>query len=174
MRRRAKAVNFGVIYGISAFGLARNLGISNAEAGRFIDEYFAQYPGIRRWLDDTMEQARDQGYVTTLLNRRRYVPDISSGNANVRRAGERVAINTPVQGSAADIIKLAMIALDDALRDLDADLLLQVHDELVVEVPSEATDTVTRLMRETMENVVTLDVPLKVDVGVGNNWAEIH
>ena len=174
MRRRAKAVNFGVIYGISAFGLARNLGISNAEAGRFIEEYFAQYPGIQTWLDGTMDGARDTGYVTTILNRRRYVPDISSGNANVRRAGERVAINTPVQGSAADIIKLAMIAVDDALRDGDAQLLLQVHDELVVEAPEEAVDGVARQMREIMENIIALDVPLKVDVGVGNNWAEIH
>ncbi len=174
MRRRAKAVNFGVVYGISAFGLARNLGISNAEASRFIEGYFAQYPGIQTWLDSTMEQARKLGYVTTLLNRRRYVPDINSGNANVRRAGERVAINTPVQGSAADIIKLAMIKLDDALRDQKAQLLLQVHDELVVEAPEDAVDQVSKQMQEIMENIVTLNVPLKVDVGVGNNWAEIH
>ncbi len=174
MRRRAKAVNFGVVYGISAFGLARNLGISNAEAGRFIDGYFALYPGIQAWLDRTMEEARESGFVTTVLNRRRYIPDITSGNANVRRAGERVAINTPVQGSAADIIKLAMIKLDAALREESATLLLQVHDELVVEAPAQDVDRVTRQMQEIMENTFTLDVPLKVDVGVGNNWAEIH
>jgi len=174
MRRRAKAVNFGVVYGISAFGLARNLGISNAEAGRFIDSYFAQYPGIRTWLDSTMEQARERGYVTTVLNRRRYVPDINSGNANVRNAGERVAINTPVQGSAADIIKLAMIQLDKALRGGEATLLLQVHDELVVEAPAAKADEVARKMKHIMETTFALDVPLKVDVGVGNNWAEIH
>ncbi|MCF6285812.1 MAG: DNA polymerase I [Candidatus Hydrogenedentes bacterium] len=174
MRRRAKAVNFGVVYGISAFGLARNLGISNAEAARFIDEYFAQYPGIKIWLEDTMEQAKKLGYVTTLLNRRRYVPDINSGNANVRRAGERVAINTPVQGSAADIIKLAMIKLDEALHNTDAQILLQVHDELVVGTTETTVEDVARQMQDIMENTFTLNVPIKVDVGVGNNWAEIH
>jgi DNA polymerase I len=174
MRRRAKAVNFGVVYGISAFGLARNLGISNAEAARFIDEYFTQYPGIKHWLDDTMERARESGYVVTLLNRRRYVPDINSGNANVRNAGERVAINTPVQGSAADIIKLAMIRLDDVLRNEVPQLLLQVHDELVVEAPESAAEEVAAQMQEIMENIFPLDVPLKVDVGIGKNWAEIH
>ena len=174
MRRRAKAVNFGVIYGISAFGLARNLGISNAEASRFIDGYFAQYPGIQHWLDQTLEEARDRGYVKTLLNRRRYVPEITSGNVNVRKAGERVAINTPVQGSAADIIKLAMIKLDAALRNHDAQILLQVHDELVVEASEDAVDEITALMKQTMEDALTLDVPLRVDVGAGNNWAQIH
>jgi DNA polymerase-1 len=174
MRRKAKAVNFGVIYGISAFGLARNLGISNAEAGRFIDGYFTQYPGIKTWLDATLETARSQGYVTTLLKRRRSVPDVNSGNINVRRAGERVAINTPVQGSAADIIKLAMIRLDSALVGTDARLLLQVHDELVVETRSDAVAEVMAQMKEIMEGIVELNVPLKVDVGFGKNWAEIH
>lgn len=174
MRRKAKAVNFGVIYGISAFGLARNLGISNAEAGRFIDGYFAQYPGIKTWLDATLEMAREQGYVTTLLNRRRNVPDVNSGNVNVRRAGERVAINTPVQGSAADIIKLAMIKLDSALSGTDARILLQVHDELVVEATTESVAPVMALMKKTMEGIVELKVPLRVDAGFGKNWAEIH
>ncbi len=174
MRRKAKAVNFGVIYGISAFGLARNLGISNAEAGRFIDGYFAQYPGIKTWLDSTLERARSQGYVTTLLKRRRNVPDVNSGNINVRRAGERIAINTPVQGSAADIIKLAMIRLDSALAGTDARILLQVHDELVVESRTDSVTTVMAQMKEIMEGIVELSVPLKVDVGFGKNWAEIH
>jgi DNA polymerase-1 len=174
MRRKAKAVNFGVIYGISAFGLARNLGISNAEAGRFIDGYFAQYPGIKTWLDGTLELARNQGYVTTLLKRRRNVPDVNSGNVNVRRAGERIAINTPVQGSAADIIKLAMIRLDEALAGTDARILLQVHDELVVEAATTSVEPVMEKMKEIMEGVVELDVPLKVDAGFGKNWAEIH
>lgn len=174
MRRKAKAVNFGVIYGISAFGLARNLGISNAEAGKFIDGYFAQYPGIKAWLDHTLEQTRESGYVTTLLGRRRYVPDINSGNVNVRRAGERVAINTPVQGSAADIIKLAMLRLDEALAGGEARLLLQVHDELVVEAPDGEVAKVTGRMKEIMENTVSLAVPLRVDTGSGKNWAEIH
>jgi len=174
MRRKAKAVNFGVIYGISAFGLARNLAISNAEAGRFIDGYFAQYPGIKTWLDATLELARTQGYVTTLLHRRRNVPDVNSGNVNVRRAGERVAINTPVQGSAADIIKLAMIRLDQALAGTDARILLQVHDELVVEAPTASVAPVMERMKEIMEGTVELKVPLRVDAGFGKNWAEIH
>lgn len=174
MRRKAKAVNFGVVYGISAFGLARNLGIANAEASEFIDGYFRQYPGIRTWLDTTLAEAKKNGYVTTLLHRRRYVPDINSGNVNVRRAGERVATNTPVQGSAADIIKLAMIKLDAALAGHDAQILLQVHDELVVEASAAAVEEVAKLMKDIMENTLTLRVPLRVDVGVGNNWAEIH
>lgn len=174
MRRKAKAVNFGVIYGISAFGLARNLGISNAEAGRFIDGYFSQYPGIKTWLDSTLETAKSQGYVTTLLHRRRNVPDVNSGNINVRRAGERVAINTPVQGSAADIIKLAMIRLDEALSGTGARILLQVHDELVVEAATDSVDRVMAQMKEIMEGVVELNVPLRVDAGFGKNWAEIH
>lgn len=174
MRRKAKAVNFGVIYGISAFGLARNLGIGNAQAAQFIEDYFTQYPGIRTWLDDTLKLAMEQGYVTTLLNRRRYVPDINSGNVNVRRAGERVATNTPVQGSAADIIKLAMIKLDRALAGSGAQILLQVHDELVVETAAASVPSVSEIVKEVMENTLTLNVPLRVDVGVGNNWAEIH
>jgi DNA polymerase-1 len=174
MRRKAKAVNFGVVYGISAFGLARNLGIGNAEAGDFIDGYFAQYPGIRTWLDDTLARAREQGYVKTILNRRRYVPDINSGNMNTRRAAERIAINMPVQGSAADIIKLAMIRLDQALAGLDTRILLQVHDELVVETPAASVPEVSEMMKNVMENTLTLTVPLRVEVGSGNSWAEIH
>jgi len=174
MRYQAKAVNFGVVYGISAFGLARNLGIGKLEAGRFIDAYFALYPGVRNWLDATLELAKEQGYVTTLLGRRRYLPELRSGDPNVRGAAERMAINTPVQGSAADIIKLAMIRLDNALRDLDAHLLLQVHDELVVECAAGLTEEVAGTLRGIMESAVPLDVALKVDVGIGNNWAEIH
>ena len=174
MRRKAKAVNFGVVYGISAFGLARNLGISNAEAAAFIDGYFAKYPGVRAWLDETLARARKQGYVTTLLNRRRYVPEVNSGNVNTRRAGERIAINMPVQGSAADIIKLAMIRLDRAFAGSGAQILLQVHDELVVEADAESIPEVSALMKSVMESALALNVPLRVDVGTGNNWAEIH
>lgn len=174
MRRQAKAVNFGVVYGISAFGLARNLGIPNAEAARFIEEYFKQYPGVRRWLDETIEAAKEMGYVTTLLQRRRYVPELASSDQNTRRAAERAAINTPVQGSAADLIKLAMVRLDPLLEASGARMLLQVHDELLVEAAAESADEIAALMKRKMEEAMRLDVPLKVDVGIGNNWAEIH
>ena len=174
MRRQAKAVNFGVVYGISPFGLARNLRITRAAAARFIDQYFAQYPGVRRWLDETIEQAKKDGFVTTLLNRRRYVANLDSRNVSVRQAAERVAINTPVQGSAADMIKLAMVRLDEALRETGADLLLQVHDELVVEAPVGEAEAVAEVMRRVMEDAVPLDIPVQVDIGIGDNWAEIH
>jgi DNA polymerase-1 len=174
MRRQAKAVNFGVVYGISSFGLARNLGIGNAEAQKFIDAYFKQYPGVRKWLDDTIEIAQRDGYVMTMLQRRRYLPELKSGDHNVRRGAERAAINTPVQGSAADVIKLAMLRLDEALQDYDARMLLQVHDELVVEAAEDQAEDVAAVMRKTMEDAVELEVPMKVDVGIGKNWAEIH
>jgi len=174
MRRQAKAVNFGVVYGQSAFGLSRSLGISNAEAARFIDAYFAQYPDVRRWLDETLLRAKDEGYVTTLLNRRRYLPELKSGDVNVRRAAERMAINTPVQGSAADIIKVAMIRLDETLEALGGALLLQVHDELLVEAPEDRAEAVAAEMRRVMEGAAQLDVSLKVDVGIGMNWSEAH
>ncbi|MBX7255094.1 MAG: DNA polymerase I [Candidatus Hydrogenedentes bacterium] len=174
MRRQAKAVNFGVVYGISAFGLARNLGIANAQAARFIEQYFAKYPRIQEWIAETLANAAADGYVTTLLNRRRYVPDLTSSNVGVRKAAERVAMNTPVQGSAADIIKLAMVQLDEVLRDSEARMILQVHDELVVEAPADTADETAQKMKTIMEGAVTLSVPLKVDVGVGANWAEIH
>lgn len=174
MRSEAKAVNFGVIYGMSAFGLARNLKISKAEAQRFIDAYFALYPEIRAWLDATVAQARERGYVTTLLQRRRYLPELKSSDINARRGAERMAINTPVQGSAADIIKLAMLRLDAALDPSEARLLLQVHDELVVEADHGIAAKVADQMKNIMESAVKLDVPLKVDSGIGNNWAEIH
>jgi len=174
MRRQAKAVNFGVLYGISPFGLARNLGISRAEAARFIDQYLGQYPGVGVWIDGTIERAKQEGYVTTLLNRRRYVPELKGGSATIRQAAERVAINTPVQGSAADVIKLAMVRLDEALAHSEADLVLQVHDELIVETPADEARDVAETMRTIMEQAVELSVPLKVDVGIGNNWAEIH
>jgi DNA polymerase I len=174
LRRQAKAVNFGVIYGMSAFGLAKNLGISRAEAARFIDQYFGQYPGVQKWIDATLEQARTDGYVTTLLNRRRYVADLKSRDVSARRAAERVAVNTPVQGSAADVIKVAMVQLDSALEDTEARLLLQVHDELVVESPTEEAEAVAAIVRRIMEESIQLDVTLKVDVGIGDNWAEIH
>ncbi|MEA3366466.1 MAG: DNA polymerase I [Candidatus Hydrogenedentes bacterium] len=174
MRRQAKAVNFGVVYGISAFGLSKNLGISRSEAAQFIENYFAQYPGVAAWIDRTLEEARTNGYVTTLLQRRRPVPELNSTNNTTRRAAERVAINTPVQGSAADIIKLAMVHLDKALEGSRSRMLVQVHDELLVETPeAEAKDTAT-IMKRIMEEAMPLAAPLKVDIGIGNNWAEVH
>ncbi len=174
MRREAKAVNFGVVYGISAFGLAKNLGISNSEASFFIEQYFNEFPGVKKWIDSTIEQARERGFVTTILNRRRYLPELNSPNTNIRRGAERIATNTPVQGSAADIIKVAMIRLDEALKNTEARLLLQVHDELLVETPQENANEIASQMRQIMENAIELDVQLKVDVGIGDNWDDIH
>ncbi len=174
MRRQAKAVNFGVIYGISAFGLARNIGVSRGDAQKFIDNYFMQYPGVKRWLDNTIAEARETGYVKTLLNRRRYLPELTASDRVTRGQAERMAVNTPVQGSAADAIKVAMIRLDRELAGGPARLLLQVHDELVVEAPRKDAEAVARKMKDIMENAIALDVPLRVDVGIGDNWAQIH
>lgn len=174
MRRQAKAVNFGVIYGQSAFGLAKSLKIPQAEAARFIDAYFVQYPGVKAWVDETLRLARENGYVTTLMNRRRYVQDLNSRDVAIRKGAERIAVNTPVQGSAADIIKVAMIRVFDALRGGQGRLLLQVHDELLLECPTEEAEALARTTQRIMEEVVQLSVPLKVDVGIGSNWAEIH
>lgn len=180
MRRQSKVVNFGIIYGISAFGLSRTLGVSTTEAALFIDNYLKQYPGVRAWIENTISDARQNGYVTTLLNRRRYVSDLSSSNSIVRKAAERIAVNTPVQGGAADIIKLAMVRLDEVLRKMQASngckprLLLQVHDELLVESPDDMAQQVAATVKDVMENAIKLDVPLKVDVGIGASWAEIH
>ncbi len=174
MRRQAKAVNFGVVYGISPFGLAKNAGISTGEAARFIESYFAQYPDVKHWLEETVERARKDGFVKTLLNRRRYVPELKSSDQNVRKAAERAAINTPVQGSAADIIKRAMVRLDAALEGRAATMVLQVHDELLVEAESSVAEEVAGQMKAIMEAAIELDVPLTVDVGIGKNWAEIH
>jgi DNA polymerase I len=176
MRRQAKAVNFGVIYGMGDFSLARNVGLTREEAKQFITQYFDTYPGVARWLESIKEQTRREGYITTLMNRRRYIPDINSDKAVARNAAERVAVNTPVQGSAADIIKVAMVKLDAALalKGYCARLVLQVHDELLIESDKECADKVSELMKSIMENAAALRVPLKVDVGVGVNWAEIH
>jgi DNA polymerase-1 len=174
MRRQAKAVNFGVVYGISDFGLARNLGISRGEAGRFIEAYFKQYPRVREWLNEVVVRAKADGYTTTMLNRRRYLPELNGADAVARKGAERMALNTPVQGTAADVIKVAMVRLDGALRGTGARMLLQVHDELVVEAPAAEAKEVAALMVRVMEQAVKIDVPLRVDAGVGRNWAEIH
>ncbi len=174
MRRQAKAVNFGVVYGISDFGLARNLGISRSEAGRFIDAYFKQYPRVRQWLDEVVAKAKADGYTTTMLNRRRYLPELNGADPVARKGAERMALNTPVQGTAADVIKIAMVRLDAALQGTGARMLLQVHDELVVEAPEQSAKEVAALMVKVMGQAVAIDVPLRVDAGIGRNWAEIH
>ena len=175
-RRQAKAINFGVIYGISAFGLARQLSINRREAQEFIDRYFERYPAIRTFMDACIEEAREHQYVTTLLGRRCAIPEINSKNGAVRGYAERNAINYPVQGSAADIIKVAMVKIARRLPEegLQAKMVLQVHDELVFDVPAGEVEALTTLVREEMMQAVPLDVPLVVDIGVGKNWREAH
>jgi DNA polymerase-1 len=175
MRRFAKTVNFGVIYGMSDYGLEQATELSREEAGKFIKAYFEKYAGVRKYLDETKEKARREGYVETLLGRRRYIPDINSANRQVREAAERMAINMPVQGTSADIIKVAMINLyrEMAKRKLKSKMLLQVHDELVFEVPDREMDTMHQLVPDIMDAAVKLDVPLKVDTKAGRNWGEM-
>ncbi len=175
-RRKAKEVNFGIIYGISQYGLASRLGITPDEAQQIIDNYFARFPKVNEYITRIIATAQRQGYVTTILNRRRYIPEINSQNGTVRQNAERVAINTTIQGSAADLIKLAMIHIHRRLReeDMRSKMILQVHDELVFEAAAEEVDTLSALVKQEMENAIRLDVPLKVDVGVGKNWLEAH
>jgi DNA polymerase-1 len=174
-RNRAKAVNFGIVYGISAFGLATQLGIPQAEARAYIERYFAQYEGVKRFIEKTLEQTRREGSVRTMFGRVRPIPDIESRNPNQRGFAERTAINTPLQGTAADLIKLAMIAIDRQLteRKLKTRMVLQVHDELLFEVPTEETAEVETLVRREMEGVVKLDVPLVADLAFGANWRDL-
>ncbi|HFU4127002.1 TPA: DNA polymerase I [Streptococcus suis] len=173
-RRNAKAVNFGVVYGISDFGLSNNLGISRKEAKNYIDTYFERFPGIKKYMETIVREARDKGYVETLYKRRRELPDINSRNFNVRNFAERTAINSPIQGSAADILKVAMINLDKALTDagLSTRMLLQVHDEIVLEVPMAELETVKAMVKETMESAIQLSVPLIADENEGETWYE--
>ena len=169
-------VNFGIVYGLSPFGLSQNLGISTSEAKKFIDAYFEKYSGVRKFIDQTLEQARRDGKVVNLFGRIRTIPDINSKNPNLRGFAERTAVNTPLQGTAADLIKLAMIRIDAALRDrqMNTRMTLQVHDELVFEVPEAELDIVQSLVREEMENVHPLAVPLLVEMGTGPNWRDLE
>lgn len=175
-RRHAKAINFGLIYGMSAFGLGKQLGIGRAEAQDYIDLYFARYPGVKKYMDDIRESARENGFVETVLGRRLYLPDINGKNHQRRMYAERTAINAPMQGTAADLIKLAMIRIQQQLQEqqLATRMVMQVHDELVFEVPDQELDTINAMIVDTMENVFELRVPLLVDVGVGINWDEAH
>ena len=175
-RRAAKAINFGLIYGMSAFGLAKQLGIGRYEAQEYVDLYFARYPGVKAYMDSTRAMAHDQGYVETVFGRRLYLPEINSRNGQRRQYAERTAINAPMQGTAADIIKRAMIDVDQALtaKKLDARVVMQVHDELVVEVAEKQADKLAKLLHSSMESAAELSVPLIVDVGKGKNWDEAH
>jgi DNA polymerase-1 len=176
MRRRAKTVNFGIVYGISPYGLSRQLGIPPDESRDYIDTYFIKHSGVKKYMDSTVEKAAGTGFTATLFGRKRQIPELKSSNKNTKQLGERLAINTPVQGSAADIIKISMLNIWRRLKKekLRTRMLLQVHDELLFEFPEEEKDIVSPLVKEEMENAVKLDVPLKVDIGIGKNWAEAH
>ncbi|HKU28719.1 MAG TPA: DNA polymerase, partial [Candidatus Sulfotelmatobacter sp.] len=175
-RRQAKVVNFGIVYGLSPFGLSQNLGIEPREAKQFIDAYFEKYSGVRKFIDKTLDEARRELKVKTLLGRVRPIPDINSKNSNQRGFAERTAVNTPLQGTAADLIKIAMIGIDAALRErrLKSRMTLQVHDELVFEVPESEIEVMKSLVREHMEKVHPLKVPLLVEIGVGANWRDLE
>ena len=175
-RSAAKAVNFGIMYGQGPFGLAQNLGISRTEAKTIIESYFEQFGTIKSFMDSLVNDARELGYVETIMKRRRYLPDINSANAIVRGYAERNAINAPIQGSAADIIKLAMIAVDKAMieQKVQSKLLLQVHDELVFDVHVSEQDLMQKLVKEAMESAVSLVVPMEVEVKIADNWLDAH
>ena len=172
MRRHAKAVNFGIVYGISEFSLAQDIGVTRREAKDYIDRYLTKYSGVRDYMHDIVETARKQGYVETMFGRRRRIPEITSSNFNVRSGAERIALNTPIQGTAADIIKLAMVRVFDALEQqaLQARLILQVHDELIVECPAFEAQSVMDIVTREMENAVKLSVPLVAEAKMGESW----
>jgi DNA polymerase-1 len=174
MRSRAKAVNFGIVYGISAFSLSQDIGVTTAEAKLYIDSYFAKYNGVRAYMKDVVEKAKKDGFVTTLFGRRRYLPELKSSNYNMRSFGERAAMNTPLQGTAADVMKLAMVGTYRRMKaeNLDARLVLQVHDELIVECPEREAEKVKMILTEEMEQVAQLAVPLTAEAHAGKSWAD--
>ena len=176
MRRTAKTVNFGIIYGISPYGLSQQLGIPVDEAKHYIDTYFARFSGVKNYINSLIEEVAEKGFVTTIFGRKRAIPELKSSNRNIRAFGERLAVNTPVQGSAADIIKVSMLNIQRRIKkeNLKTRMLLQVHDELLFEVPEDEKDIALKLVRQEMENVIVIAVPLKVDIGSGKNWAEAH
>jgi DNA polymerase-1 len=176
MRRTAKVVNFGVIYGISAFGLSEALNMERKDAERYINQYFERHPGVRTYSDRVLAEAKDRGYVTTLFGRKRPMPELRSQNRNTRMQGERLAVNSPIQGTAADIIKIAMIRIPERLarESLKTRMILQVHDELLFELPENELEAVKKAVREEMEGAGGLSVPLAVEIGYGKNWAEAH
>jgi DNA polymerase-1 len=174
LRRRAKAVNFGIVYGISGFSLAQDIGVSRKEAADYMDRYLDTFSGVKSYMYHIKEQAKADGYVSTQMGRRRWLPELKSSNFNLRSFGERVALNMPIQGTAADVMKLAMIRVDQRLRDegLQARLILQVHDELIVECPQEEQEQVKALLTQEMEKAGEFAVPLVTDAGAGRSWAE--
>ncbi len=172
MRRDAKAVNFGIVYGISNYGLSQNIHIPPKKADEYIKRYFERFPAVKRYLDGLIENAKKCGYAVTMFGRRRSIPELNSAKFNERKFGERVAMNTPLQGSAADIIKIAMIRVENRLAGMRSRLILQVHDELIVDTAQDETDAVTEILKTEMEGAVKLSVPLGVDVSVGKNWME--
>ena len=176
MRRKAKTINFGIIYGISAFGLADRLNIPRREAADIIDAYFQEFPAVKEYMDEAINKAREQEYVQTLLGRRRYLRDINSANANIRGYAERNAINAPIQGTAADIIKIAMINIHDWLQTekLGTRMILQVHDELLFDVPKEELEYIQPKIEDLMKNALPLSVPMEIGIGVGENWLAAH
>ena len=176
LRASAKAVNFGIVYGIGAFSLAKDIGVSVKEAGEFIDNYLNHFPGVRTYMDKTIQEGEEQGYVATLFGRRRALPELASKNRNIKALGQRMAMNTPIQGTAADVIKLAMVRVWRRLRaeGLKARLILQVHDELIVEAPLEEADRAAVILGEEMRGAVDFAVPLNADVNRGQNWLEAH
>jgi DNA polymerase-1 len=175
-RRRAKAVNFGIIYGISDFRLAKDTGVSRFEAKKYIDNYLNTYPGVKKYMKDIVDFARQHGYVETLLKRRRYLPDINSKNKNTQAFAERMALNTPIQGTSADIIKLAMLDIEKKLQSekLQAEMLLQIHDELILEVAAEEVNAVAAILKEAMENAYSLMAPLEVNFKMGADWGKMR
>ena len=175
-RRNAKAVNFGIVYGISSFGLSQDLSITKKEAAGYIESYFETYPGVKQFLDRLVDDAREQGYVSTLFGRRRPVPELSSGNFMQRSFGERVAMNAPIQGTAADIIKIAMIRVNESLYEqgLRSRLILQVHDELLIEAWEEEVEQVKAILKKEMERAAVLSVQLEIDMKQGRDWYEAH
>ncbi|MGN1092438.1 MAG: DNA polymerase, partial [Monoglobaceae bacterium] len=172
MRSRAKAVNFGIVYGIGAFSLAQDIGTTRKEAQEYIDGYLAHYDKVAEYMKQTVENAKQKGYITTVSGRRRYLPELSASSHVMRAFGERVAMNAPIQGSAADIIKIAMVNVYKRLKEnnLKARLVLQVHDELIVEAPKSEVEIASRILKEEMENAYPLSVPLSVDMNVGKSW----
>ena len=176
LRNNAKAVNFGIVYGISDYGLSRDLNISRKEAKKYIDNYLENYKDVKKFMANIVSEGKEKGYVETLLHRRRYIPELKAKNYNVRSFGERIALNTPIQGTAADIIKVAMVRVYNELkkRGLKSRLILQVHDELIIETHVDEKEEVINLLREIMENAIILDVPLKVDVEIGDSWYDTH
>lgn len=174
-RTAAKAVNFGIVYGISGFGLAEQLGISRKKAEQYIEQYLEKYKGVKEFMDRIVEKAKEQGYVETLFHRRRYIPELSSNNYMVRQFGARAAMNTPIQGTAADIMKIAMIEVNKKLEEekLNAKLILQIHDELLIECKIEEKEEVKKILKESMENAVKLSIPLEVEVSEASNWYDV-